>query len=59
MTAMMHHERCDGTSYPMGLHSDRIDKFAKIVMIADVIRCNDIKETVSGAVMSNGGCKHF
>ncbi len=36
MTAMMHHERCDGTGYPMGLHSDRIDKFAKIVMIADV-----------------------
>ena len=36
MAAMLHHERCDGSGYPMGLHSDQIDKFAKIVMIADV-----------------------
>lgn len=36
MSAMMHHERCDGSGYPMGLHAQQIDKFAKIVMIADV-----------------------
>lgn len=36
MTAMMHHERCDGSGYPMGLTSAQIDRFAKIVMIADV-----------------------
>lgn len=34
--ALMHHERCDGTGYPLGLTGDRIDKFAKIVSIADV-----------------------
>lgn len=34
--ALMHHERCDGTGYPLGLSGDRIDKFAKIVAIADV-----------------------
>lgn len=34
--ALMHHERCDGTGYPMGLTSERIDRFAKIVSIADV-----------------------
>jgi HD-GYP domain-containing protein (c-di-GMP phosphodiesterase class II) len=36
MSAMMHHERCDGSGYPMGLTSVQIDRFAKIVMIADV-----------------------
>ena len=32
----MHHERCDGTGYPLGLPGHKIDKFAKIVAIADV-----------------------
>ena len=36
LAAMMHHERCDGSGYPMGLLSDQIDSFAKIVAIADV-----------------------
>ncbi len=36
MSAMMHHERCNGSGYPMGLTSDKIDDFAKIVSIADV-----------------------
>jgi len=34
--ALMHHERCDGSGYPLGLTSERIDDFAKIVSIADV-----------------------
>ena len=34
--AMMHHERCDGTGYPLGLKWDKIDRFARIVSIADV-----------------------
>ena len=34
--AMMHHERCDGSGYPMGLRADQIDSHAKIVAIADV-----------------------
>lgn len=34
--ALMHHERCDGSGYPFGLTGNRIDKFAKIVSIADV-----------------------
>lgn len=36
LAALMHHERCDGTGYPMGLTSEKIDSFAKIVAIADV-----------------------
>ena len=34
--ALMHHERCDGSGYPLGLTTDRIDRFARIVSIADV-----------------------
>ena len=34
--AMMHHEKCDGSGYPLSLKGDKIDKFAKIVSIADV-----------------------
>lgn len=34
--ALMHHERCDGSGYPLRLTADRIDVFAKMVAIADV-----------------------
>ncbi len=34
--ALMHHERCDGTGYPFGVTESQIDKFAKMVAIADV-----------------------
>lgn len=33
---LMHHERCDGTGYPLGLTGDKIGAYAKIVSIADV-----------------------
>ena len=35
-SALMHHEKCDGSGYPLGLTADRIDNFAKIVAIVDV-----------------------
>lgn len=34
--ALSHHERCDGTGYPMGLTQDDTDEFAMIAAIADV-----------------------
>lgn len=34
--ALMHHEKYDGTGYPLGLRGGRIDKYACIVAIADV-----------------------
>ena len=34
--AMMHHERCDGSGYPFGLSSEKIDYYAKIIAISDV-----------------------
>lgn len=35
-SALMHHERCDGFGYPMGLPASKIDPFAQMVAIADV-----------------------
>lgn len=34
--ALMHHERNDGSGYPMRLSGDQIDPYARIVAIADV-----------------------
>ncbi len=34
--ALMHHERYDGTGYPLGLSGKKIDRFATIVSVADV-----------------------
>lgn len=34
--ALMHHERCDGSGYPLHLTSEKIDYFAKMVAITDV-----------------------
>lgn len=34
--ALMHHEKCDGKGYPLGLPAEKIDMYAKIVAIADV-----------------------
>ncbi|WP_312091693.1 HD-GYP domain-containing protein [Aminipila sp.] len=33
--ALLHHERCDGTGYPMHFNGDQLDKFSKIIAIAD------------------------
>lgn len=35
-TALMHHERCDGSGYPKGFKGSELNSFAKIVAIADV-----------------------
>lgn len=34
--ALMHHERCDGSGYPYGLSYPKIDRFARLISIADV-----------------------
>ncbi|RSD26568.1 HD-GYP domain-containing protein [Mesobacillus subterraneus] len=36
LIALQHHEREDGAGYPLSLQSEKIDKLAKIVAIADV-----------------------
>lgn len=34
--ALMHHERVDGSGYPVGIEGEKLHKFAKIVNVADV-----------------------
>lgn len=34
--ALMHHERADGSGYPLHLHGNQIDKYARLVAIVDV-----------------------
>ncbi len=36
---MHHHERMDGTGYPMGLAGSEIPKFARIISVADALDC--------------------
>ncbi|MCQ2521712.1 MAG: HD-GYP domain-containing protein [Lachnospiraceae bacterium] len=35
-SALMHHEKCDGSGYPLRVKADKIDPYAKLVAIADV-----------------------
>lgn len=35
-SALMHHEKCDGSGYPLNLTGDKINRFAKMVAIVDV-----------------------
>ncbi len=35
-SALMHHERCDGGGYPLGIKAEQIDPYAKLVAICDV-----------------------
>lgn len=50
LSAMMHHERCNGTGYPMGLKGDQIEPFAKIVAIADVYEAMTSARPYRGAI---------
>ncbi|EJW18827.1 HD-GYP domain-containing protein [Paenibacillus alvei] len=36
LAALQHHERLDGSGYPLGVKGDRIHPYAKIVAIADI-----------------------
>jgi HD-GYP domain-containing protein (c-di-GMP phosphodiesterase class II) len=36
LTALQHHEREDGSGYPLGLKKDQIEPFSKIVAVADI-----------------------
>lgn len=36
LSALMHHEKCDGSGYPNKLKGEQIDRFAKLVTICDI-----------------------
>lgn len=48
--ALMHHERYDGTGYPLGLKGNQIDKYAKMVAIADVYDAMTAARVYRGAL---------
>lgn len=52
-SALMHHERCDGSGYPFGLRNAKIDSFAKMVAIADVY------DAMTSARVYRGPCCPF
>ena len=49
-TALMHHERCDGSGYPSQLDSSLIDDFAMITAIADVYDAMTAARVYRGAL---------
>ena len=48
--ALMHHEKCDGTGYPLGLTDSQIDWAAQIVTIADIYEAMTAKRVYRGAL---------
>lgn len=47
---LMHHERYDGSGYPLGLKGNQIDKYAKMVAIADVYDAMTAARVYRGAL---------
>lgn len=45
---LMHHERCDGSGYPLGLTDKQIDPYAKLVAIADDYETMTSKKNYGG-----------
>ena len=48
--ALMHHEKCDGTGYPLGITENQIDWVAQIVTIADIYEAMTAKRVYRGAL---------
>jgi HD-GYP domain-containing protein (c-di-GMP phosphodiesterase class II) len=43
LTVLQHHERYDGSGYPLGINADKIHPYAKIVAIADIFHAMTLK----------------
>lgn len=57
--ALMHHEKCDGSGYPYGLKGHEIDKFSKIVTIADIFDAMTSERVYRAAMCPFSVIKHF
>jgi putative nucleotidyltransferase with HDIG domain len=58
-TALMHHEKCDGSGYPYGLKGDEIDKFSKVVTIADIFDAMTSERVYRAAMCPFSVIKYF
>lgn len=47
---LMHHERCNGSGYPFGLKGNRLDRFTKVIAIADVYEAMTATRVYRGPV---------
>lgn len=57
--ALMHHEKCDGSGYPYGLTGSEIDKFSKIVTIADIFDAMTSERVYRAAMCPFSVIKYF
>ncbi|MBO5146133.1 MAG: HD-GYP domain-containing protein [Lachnospiraceae bacterium] len=58
-TALMHHEKCDGSGYPYGLKGDEIDNFSKLVTIADIFDAMTSERVYHSAMCPFSVIKYF
>ena len=57
--ALKHHEKCDGSGYPYGLTGEDIDKFSKIVTIADIFDAMTSERVYRAAMCPFSVIKYF
>lgn len=57
--ALMHHEKCDGSGYPYGLRGDEIDRFSKLVTIADIFDAMTSERVYRAAMCPFSVIKYF
>lgn len=57
--ALMHHEKCDGSGYPYRLTADEIDKFSKVVTIADIFDAMTSERVYRAAMCPFSVIKYF
>jgi putative nucleotidyltransferase with HDIG domain len=57
--ALMHHEKCDGSGYPYGLRGNEIDRFSKIVTIADIFNAMTNERVYRSAMCPFSVIKYF
>ncbi|CAM4378603.1 HD-GYP domain-containing protein (c-di-GMP phosphodiesterase class II) [Paenibacillus endophyticus] len=50
MAALQHHEKVDGTGYPLGIDATKINPYAKIVAIADIFHAMTLNKAYRKAV---------
>ncbi len=48
--ALQHHEKCDGTGYPQGLHYKQIDPYARMIAIIDIYEAMTAARSYRGPI---------
>ena len=59
LSALMHHEKCDGSGYPHSLKGGQIDRFAKLVTICDIYNAMTSARPYRKALSPFGVIDHF